>query len=93
MEELKDVQFARLSIFQPSMILTPTNRYGISQAFFLRVWPLIKPFLISGLRKYRGIPVELLGRAIAANILKEKKGTEILHRDDFMALCEVSPGN
>jgi len=27
-EELKALQFERLSVFQPSMILTPNNRYG-----------------------------------------------------------------
>lgn len=88
-EELKALQFDRLSIFQPSMILTPNNRYGISQAITLKIWPLLKPLLLLGLRKYRGIPVSLLGKSIAANILIEKKGIEILQWDDFMRLSEA----
>ena len=64
-EGLKALEFERLSIFQPSMILTPTNRYGISQAITLAVWPMLKPILIGPLEKFRGIPVEKLGRAIA----------------------------
>ena len=87
-EELKALQFERLSIFQPSMILTPHNRYGLSQAITLQVWPILKPLLVFGLRKYRGIPVELLGKAIAANIFTKKKGVEILQWDEFMDLCE-----
>lgn len=88
-EELKALQFERLSVFQPSMILTPNNRYGISQAITLLVWPLLKPLLILGLRKYRGISVELLGKAIAANMLTKKKGVEIIQWDEFMELCQV----
>jgi len=56
-EELKALNFERLSIFQPSMILTPTNRYGFMQGLTLAVWPVIDKLLIGGLRKYRGIKV------------------------------------
>ena len=43
--ELVSLNFERLSIFEPSMILTPTNRYGFSQAVLLFVWPMISPLL------------------------------------------------
>ena len=32
---LKALEFDRLSLFHPSMIVTPTNRYGVSQAIAL----------------------------------------------------------
>lgn len=80
---LKELNFKRLSIFQPSMILTPTNRYGISQAIILKVWPLLKPILLGPLRKYRGIRVDLLGRAMDKNILKGSIGYEALQWDEF----------
>ena len=38
-QALTDLSFARLSLFNPSMILTPTNRYGFSQAVTLAIWP------------------------------------------------------
>jgi uncharacterized protein YbjT (DUF2867 family) len=85
-EALKVLHFERLSIFQPSMILTPTNRYGISQAIVLKVWPLLKPLLAGSLRKYRGISVEQLGESIAKNISLNKTGEEFLHWDEFSAL-------
>ena len=87
--ELKALNFERLSIFQPSLIITPTNRYGFSQAVILRVWPFLKPILLGGLRKYRGIPVELLGKAIAVNILINKKGLETLYWDEFYELTKT----
>lgn len=87
-EELKALNFERLSIFQPSMILTPTNRYGISQAITLKVWPLLKPMFFGKLRKYRGISVNDLGQAMAKNIFKEGHSYEVLHWDEFNSILE-----
>jgi nucleoside-diphosphate-sugar epimerase len=84
--ELKTLQFERLSIFQPSMILTPTNRYGIGQGIMLKVWPLLKPLLTGSWRKYRGIPVGDLGKAIALNVFENKSGFEVLQWDDFYTI-------
>ena len=88
MEDLKALQFERLSIFQPSMILTPTNRYGMSQAFTLAVWPLLNPFLLGGLKKYRGIKVEDLGTAIAVNAFTRGSGFESLMWEDVQDLVK-----
>jgi uncharacterized protein YbjT (DUF2867 family) len=85
-EELKALNFERLSIFQPSMILTPNNRYGIAQAITLKVWPLLKPLLIGRLRKYRGIPVNVLGEAMAKNGFNGSEGYEILQWEEFYSI-------
>jgi uncharacterized protein YbjT (DUF2867 family) len=84
--ELESLAFERLSLFQPSMILTPTNRYGMLQAITLGVWPMVSPLLLGSWRKYRGIRVEQLGRAIALNIMQPGTGLERLHWDNFMTL-------
>ncbi|MEB8345768.1 hypothetical protein OO010_06900 [Flavobacteriaceae bacterium KMM 6898] len=87
-EELKALNFERLSIFQPSMILTPTNRYGIAQAITLKVWPLLKPLFMGSLRKYRGISVNVLGQAMAKNIFNDGEAYEILQWDEFYSIIE-----
>jgi uncharacterized protein YbjT (DUF2867 family) len=84
--ELKALNFSRLSLFQPSMILTLTNRYGVQQALTLAVWPHLNPVLQRSWRKYRGIPVATLGAAMARNLLQTKQGAEILQWDQFVAL-------
>lgn len=70
--ELEDalvaLNFERLSLFQPSMILTPTNRYGIQQALTLTFWPMLSPLLFGPLRKFRGVRVETLGAAMAKQL-------------------------
>jgi uncharacterized protein YbjT (DUF2867 family) len=88
-EELETLKFDRLSIFQPSMILTPTNRYGLSQAIVLKVWPLLHFMLQGKAQKYRGIKVEELGKAIANNALTLGSGTEYLHYLQFKSLNSV----
>jgi uncharacterized protein YbjT (DUF2867 family) len=83
---LRALGFRRLSLFRPSMILTPTNRYGMRQALVLVLWPWLNPLLSGPLRPYRGIPLEALGRAIANNISGDRTGVETLYFDDFVAL-------
>lgn len=90
--ELRDalvaLNFERLSLFQPSMIITPTNRYGITQALTLAFWPGLSHLMLGPTRKFRGIRVETLGAAMARNLATEGKGVETLHWDQFMALTE-----
>lgn len=88
-EGLKALGFERLSLFRPSMILTPRNRYGLSQAIVLAVTPVVSPLLPGPLRKYRGIKSETLGRAIAQNTRTTGRGVEVLHWDDFNTLSET----
>lgn len=89
-DELKALSFDRLSLFRPSMILTPTNRYGMSQAITLAVWPKLSPLLAGPLRKYRGVKVNTLGRAIAANALEQGRGIETLHWDEIQTLAKTA---
>lgn len=89
-EELKALNFGRLSIFQPSMILTPTNRYGFSQGVILFITPILNPILLGGLKQYRGIKVETLGGAIAENVFTDGSGLEYLKWSDFQSLASKS---
>jgi uncharacterized protein YbjT (DUF2867 family) len=72
---LEAMGFDGLSLCQPSMILTPTNRYGLSQAITLAVWPWLGAVLPKALR---GIKVADLGRAIANTARMPVTGVERL---------------
>ncbi len=99
--ELRDglaaLGFERLSVFQPSMILTPTNRYDWKQGVVLAVWPKLAPLLLGRLKKYRGVRIETLGAAMAHNLIsahppvqsgtRDGKGVEMLHWPEFAALA------
>jgi uncharacterized protein YbjT (DUF2867 family) len=86
-EGLKAMDFERLSLFQPSMILTQTNRYGRSQALALAIWPRLRPFLVGRLRKYRGVSANRLGQAMANNVIERRGGLETLQWDDIDRLA------
>jgi hypothetical protein len=87
-DKLAVIDFDRLSIFQPSMIITSNNRYGFLQGILLGVWPLLSKLLLGGLHKYRGIPVAPLGNAIAKNVLNHHQGFETLHWEKIRELGE-----
>jgi len=87
-DALANLNFARLSIFKPSMILTPENRYGLSQAAILALWPAISHALIGPMSKYKGIKVESLGKSIAANALIPGAGEQVFHWADFKRLYD-----
>ena len=92
--ELQDaliaLDFERLSIFQPSMILTPTNRYGWLQGLTLVVWPWLNPILQGSWQAYRGVKVSTLGAAIARNAQVSGKKVAFLRWPDFQALAGQS---
>ena len=68
------------------MILTPKNRYGFLQGLTLLVWPLFHPILFGNLKKFRGVKVSVLGKAIASNIFTNSEGFEMLDWKDFQDL-------
>ncbi|WP_417628640.1 NAD(P)H-binding protein [Pararhodobacter aggregans] len=83
---LRALGFARLALFHPSMILTPENRYGPMQGVLLAVWPWLTPLLAGPLRKYRGVRVADLGRAMAVEAARGGSGEAVLEWDDFQTL-------
>lgn len=85
-EGLRSLEFERLSLFRPSMILTPANRYGASQAILLAVMPWVGPLLVGSWRRYRGVRVEDLGRAIARNATTRGVGVEVIEWDGLQRL-------
>jgi uncharacterized protein YbjT (DUF2867 family) len=83
-EAVKLLGFEQVLFFQPSMILTSHNRYGILQAVVLKVWPWLNFVLIGPLRKYRGVSVRNLGRAMVRHAERnERPGARIFTWDDF----------
>lgn len=86
--ELQQLGFEQVSLFRPSMILTPTNRYGVMQAITLKVWPALSRLFFGSLRKLRGIKVRDLGTAIARKSLSGDHGNEILYWPEIVALSK-----
>ena len=86
-DALRALSFERLSLFHPSMIMTPNNRYGFTQAVALAVWPKLDAVLRGGAESYRGVKVEVLGESIARNLERASSArVEVLEWRDFQEL-------
>lgn len=91
-ERVEALGFERTSIFRPSLLLTPQNRYGASQAVLLAVWPRIDWLFAGPLRRFRGIRVEDLGRAMALNAARDAPGgVEIYEWGGFRRILRGQP--
>lgn len=86
-QKMMDIGFDRLSLFHPSMIITPANRYGVMQGITLKVWPILSLLFVGRLRKLRGIRTSELGAAFANNLVRPGQGTEVLEWDEFVGLA------
>lgn len=83
-EAVKSLGFESVHLFRPSMILTPTNRYGITQAIVLKVWPVLDFLLVGPLRKYRGVTVADLGRSMVRHAERDEgNGARVYTWEDF----------
>lgn len=85
---LRALNFERLSLFHPSMIMTPSNRYGVTQAIALATWPAMSTLMHGPMKKFRGISSAELGAAIAKNCATVASGEETLTWEDIRSLAD-----
>ena len=89
-DRVASLGFARTSLFRPSMLITPQNRYGATQAVVLAAWPKLDWMFAGPLRRFRGVRVEDLGRAMATNAARDAPdGIEILEWDGFQRILRT----
>jgi uncharacterized protein YbjT (DUF2867 family) len=63
--DLTSLDFARLDIIQPGLILGPRAERRPVEALFQAVTPLLNPLLVGGLARYGGISADTVAGAIA----------------------------
>ncbi|MDK2122637.1 Rossmann-fold NAD(P)-binding domain-containing protein [Parachitinimonas caeni] len=75
--------FDRVSLFRPALLLTEAVRYGMPDRINQWLFPKVAGVLPD---RFRPIPVETLGRAMAVNVERAGSGLELLYHADFLAL-------
>ncbi len=88
-KDIAAMGFPRTSFFRPSMLITPNNRYGLMQGILLKATPLLDPFLLGPLSRYRSIKVSELGTAMVLNADTTGQGLEILEWKDFKRISKI----
>lgn len=87
-ERVKAEGFPRASFFRPSLLVTPTNRYGLIQGVFLAVFPFVDPVLVGPLSRFRSIKVSELGKAMVRHAERPGAGVETLEWKEFQAVLK-----
>lgn len=83
-------EFARVSLFRPSLLVTRQIRYGAQDWIAQTVFP---PLSWALPRRFHQIAVEELGRAMCLNAEREGTGVEVLHYPEFRALLRPAGRN
>ena len=82
-EAVKALGFPRASFFRPSLLVTPTNRYGVTQGIVLAVLPRIDRFFVGPLSRFRSVKVSDLGKAMVRHAERPGAGVEVLEWREF----------
>ncbi len=85
-DRIRSLGFDRASFFRPSLLVTPENRYGLTQGILLKAFPRVDWIFAGPLSRYRSIRVEDLGRAMVRNAERPGSGFEILEWNQFRKL-------
>lgn len=83
--------FRRVSLFRPSTLVTPRNRYGLGQGILLALTPFFDACLHGSWKRFRGIRIEDLGLAMVRNAETgdgARTGVERLEWSDFVRIRE-----
>ena len=82
-DRVKALGFPRVSFFRPSLLVTPQNRYGVTQGVALAVLPRIDWLFVGPLARFRSIRVSDLGRAMVRHAERPGAGVEVLEWPEF----------
>ncbi|MCX7173891.1 MAG: NAD(P)H-binding protein [Proteobacteria bacterium] len=83
-ESLKDLGFADLDIFRPSMIIADRANRRWAESLLFPFLPVLDKLFVGSFAKYRSIPVETLAKAIAAFARQKGRGTKIHYWQDMI---------
>jgi uncharacterized protein YbjT (DUF2867 family) len=83
-EALKDLNFNKLLIFRPSLILGERKEVRAGERLLIKISPFLSATLIGPLKKYRGIEAHKLARHLADSISTEHKGVKIIENAEML---------
>ena len=89
-EQLKPLGFETLHIFRPSLLLGKRKEFRLGERIMIPLAPLLNLPLIGGLKRYRAISAETVGKAMASAVRKAEKGLFIYYYDDIQKLASLS---
>ena len=85
-DAIRTMPFDALHIFRPSFLLGDRGEKDRGQRLGIAIAPVIGPFLIGGLRKYRAIESKQVAAAMIAAANTDARGWFVYHYDEIVRL-------
>ncbi|RYE33510.1 MAG: oxidoreductase [Sphingobacteriaceae bacterium] len=86
-KDLKNIRFASLHIYQPSLLTGDRKEKRFGERLIMKIARLINPFLIGRLKKYRSIPAVVVAKAMLNQSLKNNAGIFTYPSDQIKKLA------
>jgi uncharacterized protein YbjT (DUF2867 family) len=77
--------FDAVHVLRPGLLLGARAEHRAGEAFAQRVMPWMTALLVGPLRRYRAIPAQTVGRAMAGTAFAGASGHHVLHFDEIVA--------
>lgn len=87
-DALKKLNFDQLYIYQPSLLVGERSESRPGEKLAIKVMPLIELFLIGPLKKYKGIKVEAVAKAMLYTALNNHEKLKIILSDEIQTLAD-----
>jgi len=85
-EGLKKLNFSKLTIIRPSLILGERKEVRSAERFFIKISPFLNASLIGPLKKYRGIEAKKVASYLSGSVHKKTSGVIILENAQLLNL-------
>jgi uncharacterized protein YbjT (DUF2867 family) len=81
--DLQKIPFRGLYILQPSFLLGDRKEFRAGEKIAIPVMRALKPLMIGGLKKYRGVLASAVAACMIRYFLREEKGVKIIRSDNI----------
>lgn len=88
-QELGKLGFNALHIFRPSLLLGRREDFRFGERIMTALAPALTLFLMGGLRKYRAMSAEAVGKAMASASRSDRQGVSVYHYDEIVKLASA----
>jgi uncharacterized protein YbjT (DUF2867 family) len=86
-QEICNLGFSSVHIFRPSLLLGKRDEFRLGERVAMAAMPLLNFAMLGGLRRYRAVSAESVGKAMVAAAGSEKSGTFIDEYEQIIALA------
>jgi uncharacterized protein YbjT (DUF2867 family) len=86
-EQLNAMRFRAVHVARPSFLLGDRGERRGGEQIGITAAALLQPLLVGGLRKYRSIPAQTVGRALVHAMVQGEQGRFVYHFDQLQELA------